>query len=292
MRLNPVKRWSTVLSGVFLFALGLTSGAQAAPAAEGPVPIPTLAETLKLALKKNTRGSANEIRFQVKKFYYEIQSKSEQMDIAEEVKEHFDKAVEKSEEKFDSGEDENLSQSDITKLKLGRSGTLNDMIDLRNEIHVAILSLAHLTGKAYSYESPLEEESIKAVSFPYDSLKDYLDENATAAKTAEKKPAVKSGKNRRGIDRQKMFLLRKAFLEVMKARAKVKLAKKSRKITRALLVTEVANYDFGIGDSEELFQALIIYTRVLRGYYQTLYDFNVAVADLEKRKNQAIAFSK
>ncbi len=291
MRLSPFKRWSAVLSGVLL-SCWLAPGAHAAPAAEGAVPIPTLKETIQLALKKNPRTSENEIRFQVKKFYYEVQSKSEQMDIAEEVKEHFDKAVEKSEEKYDAGEDDNLTQSDITKLKLGRSGTLNDMIDLKNEIHVAILSLAHLTGKPFSFESPLAEESIKAVPFPYDSVSDYLAGDEPERKPTAEKTATKSAKKAHGIDRQKMFLLRKAFLEVVKTRSKVKLAKKSRKITRALLVTEVANYDFGIGDSEDLFQALIIYTRVLRGYYQTLYDFNVSVADLEKRKNQAIAFSK
>ena len=74
---------------------------------------------------------------------------------------------------------------------------------------------------------------------------------------------------------------KKVFLKVSEARGQLDLAKGSRKITRALLVTELANYDFGIGDSGDLFQALIIYTRVLSGYYETVYNFNLAVAELK-----------
>jgi hypothetical protein len=76
--------------------------------------------------------------------------------------------------------------------------------------------------------------------------------------------------------------LHKAFIAAKEATAKVTLGKKNRKITRALLVAEVANYDFGIGDSQELFEALIVYTRVLVGYLDSIYTLNVAVAELEK----------
>jgi hypothetical protein len=60
------------------------------------------------------------------------------------------------------------------------------------------------------------------------------------------------------------------------------IGKKNRKITRALLITEAANYDFGIGNSEELFEALIIYTRVFSSYLDSIYTFNLAVANLER----------
>ena len=38
----------------------------------------------------------------------------------------------------------------------------------------------------------------------------------------------------------------------------------------------------GIGDARDLFEALIIYTRVLRGYFQSIYKLNIAIADIEK----------
>ena len=79
--------------------------------------------------------------YQVRKYYYQIQSKTEKLEILKEVKGHFEQAVTKAEEKFDSGE-EDVSQSAITKLKLGLAGTLNGIIELESEVKVAQLSLA------------------------------------------------------------------------------------------------------------------------------------------------------
>ena len=79
--------------------------------------------------------------------------------------------------------------------------------------------------------------------------------------------------------------MRKSFLKVVEARKKMELARKNRKMTRALLVSEVANYDFGVGETGELFQALIIYTRVLNGYYNSIYKYNLSVAILNRDKN-------
>ena len=72
------------------------------------------------------------------------------------------------------------------------------------------------------------------------------------------------------------------------AKEKLNLSKVNRKISRALLVSEVANYDFGIGDAGVLFEALIIYTRVLSGYYDSFYNFNLAVAELNRAKSSWI----
>ena len=84
----------------------------------------------------------------------------------------------------------------------------------------------------------------------------------------------------RQITPEKRLSLEKGFIKAVEAQDKMNLAKKTRKITRALLVGEVANYDFGIGSSGDLFEALIIYTRVLKGYYQSIYNFNLSVAEL------------
>ena len=78
--------------------------------------------------------------------------------------------------------------------------------------------------------------------------------------------------------------LRIGFLKILENREKLNLAKKNRRITRALLVSEAANYDFGIGEPGDLFEALIIYTRVLNGYYDSIYNFNLSVAELNRIK--------
>ena len=88
-----------------------------------------------------------------------------------------------------------------------------------------------------------------------------------------------------GSELSRNISLKKAFLRVVEAKKKMLLVGKNRKITRALLVSEVANYDFGIGDSADLFQALIIYTRVVRGYYDSVYKFNLSVAGLNRDKH-------
>ena len=82
-----------------------------------------------------------------------------------------------------------------------------------------------------------------------------------------------------------MFFLHKAFLKINEAKKRMQLAHKNRKMTRALLVSEVANYDFGIGNPGDLFQALLIYTRVLTGYYESIYKFNLSIAELDRDKN-------
>ncbi len=227
----------------------------------GAFTIPPLKKIIPLALEieKNGSRSQSEIIYLVKEHYYQIQYKKNQLGVAEEVKKRFGTALEKAEERYDKGEGE-VTQSDITKLKLGLSGSLHDIIDLEGEIHINKLALAGLTGLDLTSESELEEGTILPVEFPKQSFEEIFGE-----------------KYKNSLLQQK-----KALIAVDQARANLDLAKASRKITRALLITEVANYDFGIGDSGDLFQALIIYTRVLSGYYESVYNFNVAVADVKR----------
>lgn len=226
----------------------------------GAFTIPPLNKIIPLAIEKNQESSsASEVKYQTTRYYYQIQFKTNQLGVAKEVKKRFGTAIEKAEEKYEEGEGD-ISQSDITKLKLGHTGSEHDVIKLENEIHVIKLSLGELTGLDLSKESKLEEDTIQPFDFPKKTFKEVFGKTHRTSRLEQKK----------------------AFLKVNEARDQLDLAKGSRKITRALLVTELANYDFGIGDSGDLFQALIIYTRVLSGYYETVYNFNIAVAGLKR----------
>lgn len=237
------------------------STAHASEGGGGAFTIPPLDKIIPLALenKQNSSLPASEVLFLTKEHYYQIQFKTNQLGVAEEVKKRFGTAIEKAEERYDKGEGE-VTQSDITKLQLGLSGSLNDIIELENEILINKLVLAGMTGLDLTSESELEEDTILPVKFPKQSFEKVFGKAYEFS----------------------LFDLKKALLKVEEARAQMELAQDSRKITRALLVTEVANYDFGIGNSGELFQALIIYTRVLSGYYETVYNFNIAVAALNR----------
>ena len=218
-----------------------------------------------------------EKEYQVQKYYYEIQSKTQKLEVLEEVKEHFEKAVAKSEEKFDSGE-EDISQSAITKLKLGLAGTLNDIIELNTDIKVAFLSLTRILKVHYSVDIELRESEIKPIDFKFKDYKTWFVDSGLAT-------IMDSKLDLSGIELE----LKTGFLKVLESREKLKLAKKNRKITRALLVSEAANYDFGIGEAGDLFEALIIYTRVLNGYYDSVYNFNLSTVELNRIKSKGTA---
>jgi len=254
----------------------------------------SLQKLIELSLDYNSKNRANKkylppehITFLVKKYFYQIETQVEQLDTAKEVRDHFQKAVEKSKEIFDSGEGD-VSQADLTKLKLGLSNTLNNIIDLEHGLQTGKLNLGRLINQDLRDGSDIIAIDPIPVDFPYTSFDSYLEAKNLIlqvkkiigkADIVSNEIDIKQSTKLTGGNR---LLLHKAYLGVESSKAKVVLGKKNRKITRALLVSEVANYDFGIGDSQELFEALLIYTRVFSGYLDSIYTLNVAVAELEK----------
>ena len=234
-------------------------------------PIPSLNNVLNEARTsfsgKNNSITLEDMLFKVKKFYYQSQYLDQKLEILNEVKGHFEKAISKAEEKYDEGE-EDISQSDITKLKLGLAGTLNNIYEVETDLQISGLSLSDSLDSKYAPNAELVEPSISPIKFEFNNFHAWEENRG--------KPL---GKFTRGL------VLKKDFLQVIEAKKKMHLARKNRKMTRALLVSEVANYDFGIGDSGDLFQALIIYTRVLNGYYDSVYNFNLLIAKLDRDNN-------
>ena len=214
--------------------------------------------------------------YQVRKYYYQVQSKTETLEILKEVKEHFETAVTKAEEKFDSGE-EDVSQSAITKLKLGLAGTLSGIVELESEIKIARLFLALIFKDNYSIDGEMADPDIEPVDFKFNNYDKWFKVSGLVFGIDLKETTGKHFSSNE-------LALKTGYLKAVETREKLDLARKNRKITRALLVSEVANYDFGIGDAGDLFEALIIYTRVLSGYYDSVYNFNLAVADLNRVK--------
>ena len=254
----------------------------------------SLQELIELSLDYNSKNRANKkylppehITFLVKKYFYQIETQVEQLDTAKEVRDHFQKAVEKSKEIFDSGEGD-VSQADLTKLKLGLSNTLNNIIDLEHDIQIGKLNLGKLINQELRDGNDITVTDPIPIDFPYTSFDDYLKaKNLTpqAKKIISEAGIVSNEINveqSTKLTEENSLLLYKAFLGVTSSKDKVMLGKKNRKITRALLVSEVANYDFGIGDSQELFEALIMYTRVYNSYLDSIYTLNVSAAELEK----------
>ena len=250
----------------------------------------SLQEIIELAIGINSKGfsinnslSSEDVTFLVKKHYFQIQTKLEQLATANEVREHFQKAVKKSEETFELG-DGIISQSDITKLKLGLSDTLSNIADLEYDLQIARLDLGKLINRELKSNSEIGKIDPFPIKFVYNNFEDFLRGRNFFSKTKEQTADIAISSNRKSVrlSEANELILYKAFITIKTSNAKLMIGKKNRKITRALLITEVANYDFGIGNSEALFEALIIYTRVYSSYLDSIYTFNLGVAKLEK----------
>ncbi len=231
--------------------------------AGGIEPIPSLSTILRSSISENNSSAMQEMEYSIKKFYYQIQYQDQKLKVLKEVKGHFEKSISKAEEKYDEGE-EGIDQSDITKLKLGLAGTLNDLFGIEADLEISRLSLSEVLKNKYDPEAELLEPDISPVEFDFADYEQW---------------------SKQGSELSENVSLKKAFVKVIETKKKMQLARKNRKITRAFLVSEVANYDFGIGDPADLFQALIIYTRVLSGYYDSVYKFNLSVAGLNRDKH-------
>lgn len=235
--------------------------------------LPSLEQFLERAIPRSSEAmqlphinSRADLVLEIKRYYDLILARREQLEISREVQEHFEKAVTQAEKKFEEGEGD-ISQSAITKLQLGLTGTLNDILRFESDIALAKLRLEQYLGIQWSGDVDISGPKFRPADFHYKTIEEYLKKKSSSSKPGKMKKTDRAGR----------FELRAAMGEVNLAREKLVLGRKSRKITRALLVTEVANYDFGIGNESDLFEALIIYTKVLVGYYETIYDFNLAV---------------
>ena len=229
--------------------------------------IPELSKILIKIRSLDDKSQIHQKEYLIKKYYYQIQYQKQKLDILSEVKGHFEKSISKAEEKYDEGE-ENISQTDITKLKLGLAGTLNDIYEAETGLKTSKLSLSEILETNFDINAKMFIQDILPVKFEFNNYEEWSLQNKIVSKI-----------------HKRVILLKKSFLKVNEKKNKMVLARKNRKMTRALLVSEVANYDFGIGDPSDLFQALIIYTRVLSGYYESVYKFNLSVAELNRNKN-------
>ena len=250
----------------------------------------SLQNLIELALDYNLKNKADskylppkKITFLVKKYFYQIETQMEQLVTAKEVRGHFQKAIEKTKVIFDSGEGD-VSQSDLTKLKLGLSNTLNNIIDLKHGLQIGKLNLGKLINQEFRDDNDIMLRGPTPIDFPYTNFDDFLKAkkiNSQSKKITDKLGIVSTEIHIK-LTKENRLLLYKAFLDVTALKDKLLLSKMNRKITRALLISEVANYDFGIGDSQELFEALMIYTRIFSSYLDSIYTLNVAVAELEE----------
>ncbi len=76
--------------------------------------------------------------------------------------------------------------------------------------------------------------------------------------------------------------VKEAYAKVLETKGNLASSWESRKAGRALLILNFTNFKFGIGSGKDVFEGLSIYARTADDYYKAVYEFNMAVAKLNK----------
>jgi len=75
--------------------------------------------------------------------------------------------------------------------------------------------------------------------------------------------------------------LRKYYLELKEAENSAVATKAAYTNSKKWAVTALANFDFGVGPAKEIFEALQAYARMRAAYFQSLYNYRIAWANLD-----------
>jgi hypothetical protein len=223
--------------------------------------------------------------FATTKNFYRIQFNEEALKKARETKKHFDQAIEKAQSSYDE-DDENVTQFIITKLKLGLAEMKNRVAEFSSELEQSKVELGALMGKNLFDPGLKIENPLKSIQFTYQNWEGFLKKNPGFF-TQENNLKRKKNNSLLG-DFNLEFKVRshQAFIRVLEAGKKMKSARKVNKSVRALMAMESSNYDLGLGDPVDLFDSFLVHARYINVSLESIYNFNVAVADWRQVSGQ------
>jgi outer membrane protein TolC len=75
--------------------------------------------------------------------------------------------------------------------------------------------------------------------------------------------------------------IKKYYLELKEAEQSAAATRKAYTNSKKWAVTALANFDFGVGPAKEIFEALQAYARMRAAYFQSLYNYRIAWANLD-----------
>lgn len=73
----------------------------------------------------------------------------------------------------------------------------------------------------------------------------------------------------------------KAWLEMQEAKHNISTSRQSFQSAKKWAAAALANFDFGIGDARDIYDAVAVYGKMKAAYYQAIYDFKIAQAELD-----------
>ncbi|HPX60564.1 MAG TPA: TolC family protein [Deltaproteobacteria bacterium] len=75
--------------------------------------------------------------------------------------------------------------------------------------------------------------------------------------------------------------VKKFYLELKEAENAAKASRAAYSNAKKWTVSALANFDFGVGPAKDIFEALQAYSRMRAAYFQSVYNYNIALANLD-----------
>ncbi len=139
--------------------------------------------------------------------------------------------------------------------------------------------------------SPFANDEFNAYSLPGAALGMYwpLDFWETSRKVEGARAELEKLRTQRiGAESGIRLAVKRAYLDARQAEEAVAIADRGRRAARGLLVTNVSGFELGIGEPQDVFEALVIYTTSTSNFYGTINDYNLAMANLTKVVGQEV----
>lgn len=83
--------------------------------------------------------------------------------------------------------------------------------------------------------------------------------------------------------------VRKAYLELLEARKNIQASEDAYMNARKWMVAAAANVDFGIGEAKDLADAVLAFAKMRAENFRAIYNYNLALADLDHATGRAVA---
>ena len=113
-------------------------------------------------------------------------------------------------------------------------------------------------------------------------LKWHLDFGITAAKVAAEQAQLnRLSSTKSYADSYIPLQTQKAWLEMQEAKKNVTITQNAFQSAKKWGAAALANFDFGIGNPRDVFDAVGVYGKMKAAYYQSIFDYNMAKANLE-----------
>jgi outer membrane protein len=128
---------------------------------------------------------------------------------------------------------------------------------------------------------------------PVVGFKWHYDLGLTAGKVGEVEAQLGQVQQKGALAEQGIpFQVQQAYLEMEQHRDNIQATQEGFRSGRKWLVAALSNFDLGIGEGKDLADAAVAYAKLRASYFQSVYDYNLALAKLDHAAGRDVAMVK